>query len=195
MNFSQQNILFNISPTFFLYTYLFAYINSENMASEILLAMFLHEIGHIITIYALGKRLTEIHMSISGIHISIKRNGIEKPMEELLISSAGIVMNVIFLILCFSSNPSISAANSAVAMYNILPAKGLDGGRILENFLFCIFNYDIASILYKFLSISICIAISIFGIIYITFYKFQAGTLLISIYCLYSVVTEIFSKK
>lgn len=190
MNFSQKDILFHISPSFFVYIYIFSYINSGNIGSEILFAMLTHELGHILVIYLLGKKLSEISMGILGVHIAIHRTHTENPASELAISAAGIAVNLIFAICSIKLSPSLSAANLAVAIYNLIPAQGLDGSRILENLLVCLFGEYLGYTLHGILSKAICILLALAGFLYTIFYEVKFGLLIISIYCVFSVIKD-----
>ena len=96
-----------------------------------LLSSFLHETGHIISAKLCGARIASVTLGIGG--AEIKMHGITSYRDDAVISSGGIVCNLLFFAL-FSTH-SFGIHNLIYALLNGLPVCGLDGGRVLRSVL------------------------------------------------------------
>jgi stage IV sporulation protein FB len=112
-----------------------------------LLALFgsviLHELGHALTARRYGIRTLEIVMFPIGGVARLER--LPKPREELVIASAGPVVNLVLAALIYAGIgigsrtvadypmlEAIAQGNLLLAAFNLLPAFPMDGGRILR---------------------------------------------------------------
>ncbi len=93
-----------------------------------LLAMALHEVGHVLAALALGIRVKGVGMRWKGMY-TVREAG--PPAKNLLISLAGPLTNVL-LMLCWHWSPTFGLANFCFALGNLLPIKGSDGDRALK---------------------------------------------------------------
>ena len=93
-----------------------------------LLAMALHECGHLLAATALGVRIKAVALNWKGLCM-IREAG--PPMKNLLISISGPFVNFA-LILMWHSSPIFGLANLCFAFFNILPIQGSDGDRALD---------------------------------------------------------------
>lgn len=114
------------------------------------LCVLVHEFGHILTARAFGVGTRDvILLPIGG--VSRLERFPEEPREEFLIAIAGPMVNVVIaaaLILFAGADPSLSnltvvdtkatlidrlaAVNIVLAVFNLLPAFPMDGGRVLR---------------------------------------------------------------
>jgi Zn-dependent protease len=93
-----------------------------------LLAMAIHECGHLVAARVLGVRVKSVALHWRGL-CTVREAG--PPMKNLLISIAGPFVNCV-LILMWHPSPLFGFANLCFAFFNILPIEGSDGERALR---------------------------------------------------------------
>jgi len=92
------------------------------------LAMLLHEGGHIFASVALGVRIRALRVRWQGLCM-VRESG--PPWKNLLISIAGPFANVM-LLMTYHRHFDFALANLCYAVCNLLPIKGADGERALR---------------------------------------------------------------
>ncbi len=115
----------------------------------IFLCVLLHEFGHILTARHYGIRTPDVVLLPIGGVASLERLP-EKPSQELAVAIAGPLVNVVIasVLIAFAGLPSgemhhiedpqvsllarLAAANIFLALFNLLPAFPMDGGRVLH---------------------------------------------------------------
>lgn len=93
-----------------------------------LLAMILHEGGHLLAAHLLGVRVKSVTFQWKGL-CTIREAG--PPAKNLLISIAGPFVNATMM-LTWHWSPIFGLANACFAFFNILPIVGSDGERALR---------------------------------------------------------------
>ncbi len=94
-----------------------------------LLAMVLHETGHLITSYAIGLKVKSIGLRLKGFYI-VREPG--TPSQNLLVTLAGPLTNVALLVIFWDPSSPFTLANMCIAICNLAPVKGSDGDRALD---------------------------------------------------------------
>jgi Zn-dependent protease len=92
-----------------------------------LLAMALHEAGHLLAAVALGLRIKSVTLRWKGL-CTVRESG--PPDKNLLVSLAGPLTNVLLLLFWHWSH-RFGIANICFAVVNLLPINGSDGDRAL----------------------------------------------------------------
>lgn len=92
------------------------------------LAMTLHELGHLLAAMAVGVRVKMIGLRWKGVYMVREAGPAQK---NLLISLAGPLTNFA-LLLCWPLSEKFFLANLCFAFFNLLPIEGSDGDRILR---------------------------------------------------------------
>ena len=93
-----------------------------------LLAMALHECGHLLAATLLGVKIKAIAINWKGL-CTVREAG--SPVKNLLVSIAGPFVNCA-LIVMWHTSPIFGLANLCFAFFNILPIEGSDGDRALK---------------------------------------------------------------
>lgn len=93
-----------------------------------LLAMVLHEMGHLATSWIVGVRVKSIGLCARGMYV-VREAG--TPAKNLLVSLAGPFTNVALFLMFLHISPSFTLANLCLAICNLAPVKGSDGDRAL----------------------------------------------------------------
>lgn len=93
-----------------------------------LIAMALHEIGHILMARAVGIKVRRVGLSWQGMY-TVREPG--PPAKNLLVSFAGPLANLLLMLL-WPWLPIFSLANFCVGVCNLLPIRGSDGDRMLR---------------------------------------------------------------
>ena len=96
-----------------------------------LLAMVLHETGHVLTSLMVGVKVKGVGLCMKGVYI-IREAG--TPSKNMLISLAGPLTNVALLLLFWKASQTFVLANMCLAICNLAPVKGSDGDRALNCF-------------------------------------------------------------
>lgn len=91
------------------------------------LAMTLHEVGHLLAALAVGIRIKNVGFCWKGMY-TVREPG--PPAKNVLVSLAGPMVNVV-LMFTWHWSPTFGLANLCFALFNLLPLKGSDGERIL----------------------------------------------------------------
>jgi len=93
-----------------------------------LLAMAIHECGHLLVASVLGIRIKRVTLHWKGL-CTVREAG--SPMKNLLISVAGPFVNLV-LVSSWQLSPIFGIANLCFAFFNMLPIEGSDGERALK---------------------------------------------------------------
>lgn len=92
-----------------------------------IIAMLLHECGHLIVAVALGLRVKNIGMKWNKGLYTVRQHG--TPLQNLLVAAAGPLTNLL-LLTTGAGIPLFGLANFCYALANMLPIEGSDGYRI-----------------------------------------------------------------
>ena len=161
-----EKLKINIHPTFIVFACLLIYFGQALLFFNYLLVIFLHELSHAFIARRLGYNIKNIKLIPFGICLNINSFSIT-PKDEIKIALAGPITNL-FLVLCtvalwwvFPSTYNYTYifcyANFITAIFNLIPAFPLDGGRVLLAILKQKFNGKTAIKICKLFNIIICL--------------------------------------
>ncbi len=122
-----------VTPGFFLLLALAAAWGAGEVLPHVLLSALCHELGHLLMLWCVGVCPQRITLHAGG--VEIRAAGQEKLSYggEILCVLAGPAVNLALAVLFarVSHDYLFAGANAILAVYNLLPIRNLDGGRLL----------------------------------------------------------------
>ena len=101
----------------------------------ILLAVLVHEAAHAAILHAVGGKIEGVRLGLFGITINIAPRPIISYGQEILAIFAGPAVNLLLaFVFSWHSNASGAGVMLLFGLFNLLPVKSLDGGRIVHLF-------------------------------------------------------------
>lgn len=103
-----------------------------------LICCFLHEAGHLICMYLFSQYPDEIDLYGGGIKIKNNKNIFLSDSVEIAILFAGCAVNIFFgcmTVMIFNDFNCFASANLFFGLFNLMPVKYFDGGRIISKVL------------------------------------------------------------
>lgn len=136
INFKINHIQLRIHFTFLLFNALIFLSKENGTILSFYTACILHELGHIFAAFISKRKITSIDFMGSGICMILKKNAASPVKQELFVLLSGPAFNLFIFAFCKSANlfPVFRTINLALAVYNLLPYKQLDGGSAISLF-------------------------------------------------------------
>jgi stage IV sporulation protein FB len=158
------------------------YTDKTGLASIMLFAIFLHELGHVLAMILLSCRVLKIRLIPSS--VQIVKDSSKGYESDLLIALAGPFANFIAFMVFKGCFENFALINFAVGAYNLLPFKGLDGGTICYSVLCKMFDINKAASILKYITITVAVILIIGASMLWLFEKGNISLLIISAYLL-----------
>lgn len=141
-----------VSAGFFLVLAVLIYLDTRRLIMLCVLAALLHEIAHLIVIWVAGGRVESIRLTAVGAEIRIDSITEIPYRKQIMIYLSGPVVN---LILAFVSSKVggmvisqelfvFAGINLVLGLFNLLPAKMMDGGNALRVLCLALFGHKTA---------------------------------------------------
>ena len=143
-----------ISPAFVAVLCAYFYFDPAGTFFPFLLAVTLHEAGHLITLRLLKSEIHSLRFELCGATIHTA------PMpylQELLAALAGPAVNLVLFLCCSRQFPKFALVNFCLLFYNLLPFYPLDGGRALRALLHLLLEEQVATIIERIIA-ALCLA-------------------------------------
>lgn len=120
------------------------YMDRSFLVPMALTACAAHEVGHVLTIYLLRGGIKQFRLTATGAELVLDR-----PLgywQEGLSALAGPGVNLLLALICccFAEGLAFAGLNFVLALFNLLPAGRLDGGRALHCTLALLFGPELA---------------------------------------------------
>lgn len=116
---------------------LFAWLSSPVLLISLSLAAILHELGHLAVLRLFGGRISKLSFSPFGAELTVANWEHLSYGAELLSTLAGPAVNLILAVLLalsgalWETSYVFAGAQLVLGLFNLIPARPLDGGRIL----------------------------------------------------------------
>lgn len=162
---------FRFSFCFFVVAACFLSLDRGSLAVFFVLPILVHELGHLLVMALLGIGVSEVAFTPVSLRVTRRGSRLLPYGQEIAVSLGGAAANLMVALLlyvfCFQSMRTmlIIAANTAVALFNLLPVGNLDGGQLLRLFcsrFFSLSAADLVSRAVSFLVLTLLFAFSIF---------------------------------
>lgn len=128
-NFLKKFNIFDIKPSFYILVIASIFFQITELLLHTLFFVALHELSHIIIAIKLGFKIEKITICPAGMIAKIKDLESAYLHQRIVITSAGVLFNLIVVALFFE-NSYIKAINLSIAIFNMLPILPLDGGKL-----------------------------------------------------------------
>ena len=118
---------------FFALTALFLIIDRGGIGLEVLGAVILHEVGHVLLLYISGGQVRELKLRFCG--AALEPEGMLSYRQEIMLVSGGIVGNGLGTLLSMvfgKRGTPFFWGNLVLMCFHMLPVYPLDGGRLLR---------------------------------------------------------------
>lgn len=164
------------------------------------IAMFIHEMGHLLLMAAFKTMPSKIVFQPAGIIIT-KRFTTNTFEKDLAIATGGCLANLIVIIIStiiyfFGGEDPVwfafAVVNASICLFNLIPIHGLDGLDIIKFSLYCKTDKAKADKICKIVSL-LSLLIMIIGVSLLIFYTKENYTLLICV--LYLVILGLMNLK
>ncbi|MFZ2539939.1 MAG: site-2 protease family protein [Oscillospiraceae bacterium] len=116
---------------------LFLIVDKTGISTIALLACLIHELGHIVMFMAVGYTPQKLTFELTGIRLTKPFHELSAG-KELLVELAGSATNLLIFFLLINTIESVSflslfaVTHLVLGLFNLLPLKSFDGGKILE---------------------------------------------------------------
>lgn len=137
------------------------FFDSENMFLLAATSALIHEAAHLAAIYICSGRAERIELTLYGAYIELSEYPMIPYKKEFLIAAAGPAASAAvaygFSVMgeCFDNNMLfiLAGINLMLAVFNLIPAYPLDGGRMLRCFLLTVSDENVANTVCNFFGI------------------------------------------
>lgn len=168
-----------------------------------LIAVILHESGHLLMLYRFGSFPKRIKLTLFDIAITDTHKAVRGFSRELAVILAGIVSNIIFFLfslILYLVYPcafleGFTAANLSLALFNALPVDSLDGGQALVLILSRHFSPDKAVRIVDIISLIILFPLLIPGFLLLLQSKYNFSLLLTALYLIALILIKNRSRR
>ena len=131
MNFKFFGVCVEISYIFACTLVLFIANDKTGVFLPFLISVIIHELAHILLLLIFGCKLKRVKLLFGTVGLEYEEN--IKDSEKLFSLAAGPFSNLLAAVAFFSLGfKTLFVINLVLAIYNLFPIKGLDGGDILE---------------------------------------------------------------
>lgn len=189
MRFKINNTKFEISYLFFSVFALYLAFDATGTFLPLLLGITIHEISHLLFLRFFGCKILSVKLNLGA--VSVVHSANTSKFKKIICLLAGPLSNLIVALLFKLYNmEEFYLINLIIALYNLLPLNGLDGGSILTTILEGILPENIIQ---KLITVLTIIIVTLFALFWIFTYE-ETKNVSILIFAIY-LLTPLLLKK
>lgn len=183
-------ITFGVSVGFMSLITFMLYVDKTGLMLPTAIATFLHEWGHILILLAFRCKIEKISFRLGS--VAVQGCYSLSTLKEALMLLAGPVANLLFFGVCYfalaTTNNLIwlnyGLVSLVIAIINLLPIQGLDGGNLLLIFISQFLDLKNTDLVLKGVSFLACAVIILFGLYIFIFQRKNPSVIIFGIYLL-----------
>lgn len=183
---------FKIGIPFLSFVTLILLLDRRGMILWCLIAIFIHEFGHLICMAVQKRKLRKIHFCLFDIKIESSMDILRSYKHDMILMFSGPLANIIVFLLLELANIMLknnfirlfSIENILIGIFNLLPISSLDGGQILSLFLKMHVDEVYVDKILNLISIIFLVPVIILGMNVLLSSKYNFSLLLVSLYLL-----------
>ena len=132
-----RRVSFDLPPVTATVLILFVWLSSPLLLASLLCAAILHELGHLTVLRLFGGRVSHLSISPFGAKLTVANGQCLSYGAEILSTLAGPAVNLAFALILsllgarWDEAYVFAGAQLVLGLFNLIPARPLDGGRIL----------------------------------------------------------------
>ncbi len=174
------------------------FMDRTGMAGIGILAVILHESGHLIMMTLLGMPPERISMSLFGLEIQQKASSCRTYRQDAWIAVAGPAANILFFLISWLGYyatsslylANLGAANLLLALLNGLPVGPLDGGQALYSLLCSRYPAETCEKIVEVVSFFVILPIALVGFLVLLRSRYNFSLLIVSGYLILMLVLK-----
>lgn len=178
------------------------FIFSENSSFPVIVfaGALIHELGHFAAMKTLGVKVISFTILPVGADIKCDSENLSYKKEIFIFLSgplANLVFSVVFFLVFYAAGKEnakilfFALSNFFLFIFNIIPIKVFDGGRILENILLCVKDIYTAERISTTVNIISYIILCLFSVLSVIFSQYNVSLIFINIYLFFSAFSRI----
>lgn len=176
---------------------LFALLDKTGFSLMGILACAVHELGHIVAFFLIGKKPREIAFEAAGIKLCEPYGSLSFCRELFVLSSGSLVNFICFLILSGGLEKGINQINMLaifhflIGCFNLLPVSCFDGGKLLKLVLSKLLSEKAIFKISSIIDIIGALAVLCICVIFIVKSKLSLSLVVIAGYVLFSTIVKL----
>lgn len=187
MHFTFCGIKFEVDYVFSALITVYIACDKTGIFLSLLVSILVHEVAHLFFIILFKSKVKSVKLIVGA--VSVEYAEICETHKKVITVLAGPISNIMLALISFSfKNENLFILNLVVAIYNLLPLDGLDGGTIFHELLDLFLTEEKAELLFKITNISV------FSTLLFLWFCFFKDNLYILIILLYLITPYIFKK-
>lgn len=197
-----SSISISISPTSAIWLAVLVLFSEPSQLAALLVAVSLHELGHIAVARGLGIGISRFHLSVLGARLEVAREipylselllAAGGPLSGLLLALGARIVSATFVGALGVWLADLSTVSLCLSIFNLLPLPTLDGGRIYFCLLCSLFSLRAARLITRVLALLCLLSLWLLSVYLLLRAEFGLSMLIFS--CIFFARCFIFDNR